>query len=172
MFLIRKNLGGITMLVSRRQALCAAGAAIAAPYVARASFDLGPARRTYSKRAMELVQRAVIVDMLAPLKIDSEPSFYAKPMSETMAADFRASGITAIHHAVGIGGNNGREQALSFLATWGNYVARNSHVLTGVDKFADILRAKKDGRVAVIMGLQNADQFNRPADVKMFYELG
>ena len=161
------------MPLSRRQALGAvAGAALAAPYIARASLRVTQSGRTYSKRAIDLVGRAVVVDMLAPIKIDFEPSFYAKPMSEQMVADFRASGINAIHHAIGIGGNNGREQALSFLATWGNYVARNSHILTGVDKFDDILRAKKDGKVAVIMGLQNADQFNRPQDVKMFYELG
>ena len=162
------------MLLSRRQAICAAaGAAVAAPYVAQASFPVSPAsNKKYSKRAIELVRGSVVVDMLAPIKIDFEPSFFSVPMSDQMTADFRASGINAIHHAVGIGGNNGREQALSFLATWGNYVARNSHVLVGVDKFADILRAKKDGKVAVIMGLQNSDQFNRPADVKMFYELG
>ncbi|MCL6698615.1 dipeptidase [Sphingomonas sp. NSE70-1] len=162
------------MLLTRRQAICAAaGAAVAAPYVAKASLPVSPySKRQYSKRAVELVRGSLVVDMLAPIKIDFEPSFYSVPMSEQMTADFRASGINAIHHAIGIGGNNGREQALSFLATWGNYVARNSHVLVGVDKFADILRAKKDGKVAVIMGLQNADQFNRPADVKMFYELG
>jgi membrane dipeptidase len=162
------------MLLSRRQALgAAAGAAIAAPYVARAAFQVNPAtRRSYSKRAIELVRQAVVVDMLAPIKIDFEPSFYAKPMSAQMAADFRASGINGIHHAVGIGGPTAKEQALSFFAIWGNYVARNSHVLTGVDKFADIPRAKQDGKVAVIMGLQNADHFLRPADVKTFYELG
>ena len=161
------------MLISRRQALCAAGAAIAAPYVARAGFQVSPfTNKTYSKRAVELVRGAVVVDMLAPIKIDFEPSFYTKPMTEQMTADFRASGINAIHHAVGIGGPTAKEQALSFFAVWGNYVARNSHVLTGVDKFADILTAKKNGKVAVIMGLQNADHFNRPADVKTFYEIG
>ncbi|WP_240700119.1 dipeptidase [Sphingomonas gei] len=161
------------MLISRRQALCGAGAALAAPYVARAGFQVSPATgRSYSKRAIELVRSAVVIDMLAPIKIDFEPEFYAKPLSDTAAADFRASGITAIHHAIGIGGPTAREQALSFFAIWGNYVARNSHVFTGVDKFADILRAKKNGRVAVIMGLQNADHFLRPADVKSFYEIG
>jgi len=165
------------MLFSRRQAICAAGAAIAAPlaapYVARAHFQINPAtNRAYSKRAIELVQRAVVVDMLAPIKIDFDPSYYAKALSEKETADFRASGINAIHHAVGIGGPTAKEQALSFFAIWGNFVARNSHVLTGVDKFADILRAKQDGKVAVIMGLQNADHFLRPADVKFFYEMG
>lgn len=162
------------MQLSRRQALCAvAGAALAAPHIARAAFQVSPfSGKTYSKRAVELVKSSVIVDMLAPIKIDFDPSFYAKPMSEQMAADFRASGLSAIHHAVGIGGPTAKEQALSFFAIWGNYVARNSDMLTGVDTFADILDAKKDGKVAVIMGLQNADHFLRPADVKSFYELG
>ena len=162
------------MFLSRRQAICAtASAAIAAPYVAKAALQVSPTtRRKYSKRAIELVRGSVIVDMLAPIKIEFGPEFYAKPMSEAVAADFRASGINAIHHAIGIGGPTAKEQALSFFAIWGNYVARNSHVLTGVDKFADILRAKKDGKVAVIMGLQNADHFLRPADVKTFYEIG
>jgi membrane dipeptidase len=162
------------MLISRRKAIgAAAGVALAAPYVARAGFQISPTtRRSYSKRAIELVRRAVVVDMLAPIKIDFEPEFYTQPMSEQMTADFRASGINAIHHAVGLGGPNAKEAALGFFAIWGNYVARNSHVLTGIDKFADILRAKKDGKVAVIMGLQNADHFLRPADVKTFYQLG
>lgn len=165
------------MLFSRRQAICAAGAAItapiAAPYIARAHFQMDPVtNRAYSKRVVELVQRAVVVDMLAPIKIDFGPEYYAKALSAKEAADFRASGITAIHQAIGIGGPTSNEQALSFFAIWGNFVARNSHTFTGVDKFADILRAKRDGKVAVIMGLQNADHFLQPADVKSFYEIG
>src|SRR3546814_13043853 len=109
--------------------------------------------------------------MLAPIKIDFSPEYYAKALSEKEAADFRASGITAIHHAVGLGGPTAKEQALSFFAIWGNFVARNSHVFTGVDKFADILRAKRDGKVQVIMVLQYADQLLRPAHVKTFYHI-
>lgn len=162
------------MRVTRRQAIGALGAAaIAAPHVARAGFQVDPVTgRSYSKRAIELVRQSVVVDMLAPIKIEFGPEFYAKPMSEQMVADFRASGITAIHHAVGLGGPNAKESAFNFFAIWGNYVARNSHVLTGIGSFADILRAKRDGKVAVIMGLQNADHFLRPADVKTFYDLG
>ena len=54
------------MLFSRRQAICAAGAAlaapIAAPYVARAHFQVSPlTNRAYSKRAIELVQKYQLV---------------------------------------------------------------------------------------------------------------
>jgi membrane dipeptidase len=161
------------MLLSRRQALCGAGAAVAAPYIARAAVPVSPfTHRRYSRRAIDLVRGTVVIDMLAPIKIDFDPAFYARRMSEQDAADFRAAGITAIHHAIGIGGPTARDQALTFFAAWGNYVARNSHVLTGVATVADIVQAKRDGRCAVIMGLQNADHFLEAKDVKAFFQLG
>lgn len=161
------------MSISRRGAIKLAGVFASAPFIVKAVYAAGPGKtRQYSKRAIDLVGSTVVFDMLAPIKIDFGPEFYAKPLSDQDATDFRASGITAIHHAIGIGGPTAKEQALTFLAIWGNYIARNSHVFTGVDKVSDILRAKRDGKVAVIMGLQNADQFQRPDDVKAFFEMG
>lgn len=162
------------MGVSRRQVIAgAAAAAVVAPGIARGSYQISPfTNRRYSKRAVDLVRRSVVVDMLAPIKIDFGPGFYAKPLSDREAAEWRSSGINGIHHAIGLGGTNAREQALGFFATWGNYVARNSHVFTAVDTFADIVRAKAEGKCAVIMGLQNSEHFQRPADVKYFYEIG
>src|SRR3546814_17352922 len=76
--------GGESTL-SRRRARCCAGAAIAAPvaapYVPRAHFQINPAtNRVYSKRTIERVQRAVVIDMLAPIKIDFSPEYYAKAL--------------------------------------------------------------------------------------------
>lgn len=171
------------MQIDRRTMLGAAVAAVAAPVVAkakRAAPAIAKAKvpvspfsgKAYSPRAITLVRESVVVDMLAPIKIEFSPGFYSKPLTEKDAADFRSSGIDAIHHAVGLGGTDAYTQAMEFFAVWGNFVARNSHVLTGVGSFADILRAKQDGKVAVIMGLQNADHFRRPADVQTFYDLG
>lgn len=161
------------MPISRRHAIKLTGTILAAPYIAKAAYAATPNGITqYSKRAVDLVRYTAVFDMLAPIKIAFGPEFYAKSLSEKDASDFRASGITAIHHAIGIGGPTAKEQALGFLAIWGNYVARNSHVFTGVDKVSDILQAKRDGKVAVIMGLQNADQFERSDDVKAFFEIG
>lgn len=159
--------------VSRRKALgVTLATAVAAPFINTNAYAAGPAGKVYSKRAVDLVKSSLVIDMLAPLAIESPPSFYAKPLSEQMTKDLVASGITGMHHAVGLGGTNAREQALGFFAIWGNFVARNSHVLVAVDKVSDMVRAKQDGKCAVIMGLQNADHFNRPDDVKFFYELG
>lgn len=144
-----------------------------APFINSGSYRLSAAEpKRYSGRAIDLVRGSIVLDMLAPIKIESGPEFYTKPLSDGMAAEFRASGINGIHHSFGFNGPNARDQALSYFAIWGNYVARNSHVVTGVDKAADIVRAKRGGTCAVIMGLQNADHLLEPADVKTFYDLG
>ena len=156
--------------ISRRGVIAGVAAAAAYPAINSGSYQLHAQVPTrYSKRAVDLVRESVIIDMLAPIKIDFEPSFYSKPMSEKEEAEFLASGITAFHHAVGTGG---RENVLSFFAIWGNYVARHAHLFLAVDKFANILRAKREGKCAIIMGTQNAEHFQRPADVKFFYEMG
>ena len=163
------------LMVSRRAAIRggAAAAVVIAPFVNRNSFAFAAAPdRAYSKRAIELMQRSLVIDMLAPLKIEVKPEFYAAPLGAQDAAEFRASGITGFHHAFGLGGPSAREQALSYLAVWGNFVARNSHVFVGVDKVADIVAAKRAGKCAVIMGLQGADHFLNPQDVKEFYGIG
>ncbi|WP_418066773.1 membrane dipeptidase [Sphingomonas endolithica] len=157
-----------------RRAMIGVGAATAAaPFINRNSYSLNAATPgKYSRRAIDLVRETLIIDMLAPIKIAFDPSFYAVPMSAQDEADFRASGITGFHHAIGLGGPDAYEGALEFFAIWGNYVARHAHLLCGVDKVSDLDRAKRDGKCAVIMGLQNADHFRRPADVKHFYEIG
>ncbi|WP_375403600.1 dipeptidase [uncultured Sphingomonas sp.] len=159
--------------VTRRNVMGSALALTAFPMINVGEFQVHAASpRRYSRRAVDLVRRLLVIDMLGPIKIDMGPDFYTKPLSDRDVAEFRGSGVTGFHHAVGIGGPNARESALTFLGIWGNFAARNSHVFTAVDKAADLVRAKRDGRCAVIMGLQNADQFQRPEDVKFFHEIG
>jgi len=106
------------------------------------------------------------------IKIDFRPEYYASRISEQDAADMRASGITGFHHAIGIGGPDAYQDTLTYLAAWNGFVGRNSHVFTLVGEAEDLDRAKADGKAAIIMGVQNAEQFRTPADVRMFYLLG
>ena len=62
--------------------------------------------------------------------------------------------------------------ALQFIAAWSGFVGRNTDVFSLVGKADDIDAAKAKQKIAVIMGLQNADEFREPKDVKAFYELG
>lgn len=160
--------------ISRRRLIGAAAvAAVNFPMVNFGTYRLHAASpKTYGKRAMDVVNRTLVIDMLGVLKISAGPEYYAKRLADRDAADFLASGITGFHVATGIGGPEARERALAFFATWGNFAARNPHVFTAVGNVADLVRAKRDGRCAVIMGLQNAEHFRTVEDVEYFHQIG
>ena len=128
----------------------------------------GAQDRTYSARCVDLIERSLVIDMLGVPRIDFRPQSYAVPLTERERADYRASGISCIHNAQGVGS---REGALAFLAGQQGFAGRNSELFALVDTAADIDRAKATGRIAMIVGLQNAP-FDTPADVAFFRGLG
>jgi membrane dipeptidase len=162
--------------VTRRrtlQAMAGAMAAFALPegFAAQTAAAQEP-KNKYSSKVLDLVQRSLVIDMLAPLKLDFRPEAYALPLTESEAAMFRTCGITGFHNSVGVGGATAYDDALEFIAAWSGFVGRNTHVFTLVGKADDLDGAKAKQKIAVIMGLQNADEFREPKDVKAFYELG
>jgi membrane dipeptidase len=162
--------------VSRRQLLGGAVVAVAAtgfPMINTGMFRAhAAATKAYSKRAVDLVKQSLVIDMLAPLKIDFRSEYYASPLSEKDAADFRASGITGFHNSVGIGGPDAYADTLGWFAAWQGFAGRNAHVFSLVGKAEDLDRAKREGKCAVIMGVQNSEHFRKVEDVKAFYEIG
>ena len=161
--------------LTRRHFVHGAATAVALgfPMINRGYYRLGAAAaRTYSARAVDLVEESLVIDMLAPLKIDMRPEYSARPLSEEDAADFRASGITGFHNAFGLGGPTARADALAFLAAWQGFAGRNPHVFSLVGRAEDLDRAKGEGKCAVIMGIQNSEHFATPDDVEFFYYLG
>lgn len=162
--------------VSRRQLIGGAVAAAAVtgfPMINTGMFRAhAAATKAYSKRAVDLVKQSLVIDMLAPLKIDFRSEYYANPLSEKDAADFRASGITGFHNSVGIGGPDAYADTLGWFAAWQGFAGRNAHVFSLVGKAEDLDRAKRDGKCAVIMGVQNSEHFRKVEDVKAFYEIG
>ena len=162
----------------RRRVLGALGASAAA--LALAPFQLRAAskptnaelKKKYSSKVIDLVQRTLVIDMLAPLKIDFNPDAFSLPLSAADAEMFRSCGITGFHNSVGVGGATAYEEALQFIAAWSGFAGRNADVFSLVGRVEDLEHAKAQRKVAVIMGLQNADEFRQPGDVKDFYDLG
>ena len=153
--------------------MAGAAAALALPSMDIAQPAPAPdPKRKYPPKVIDLVQRSLVIDMLAPLKLDFTPHAYASPLSDAEAAMFRSSGITAFHNSIGVGGASAYDDALSFMAAWSGFVGRNAEVFALVGRAEDIDHAKAKRKIAVIMGLQNADEFRDPKDVKAFYELG
>src|SRR6202050_2189229 len=147
--------------LTRRRTLQAMAGVFAA--LALAEVDAAPTaaaqepKNKYSTKVLDLVQRSLVIDMLAPLKLDFRPEAYALPLSDAEAAMFRSCGITGFHNSVGVGGATAYDDALEFIAAWSGFVGRNTHVFSLVGKADDLDAAKARQKIAVIMGLQNAD---------------
>jgi membrane dipeptidase len=162
-----------TLPMGRRHMLQGAAAVVAAPFLNLGNHQLFAATpRSYSTRAVDLVRQALVIDMLAPLVLDDELDILAKPISDKWRADFKASGVTAMQNAVGIGGPDAPLEVAQYLAAWSGFVGRNGDVLSLVGRPEDIDHAKAQGKVAIIMGIQNSDHFRKAEDVKLYYLLG
>jgi membrane dipeptidase len=156
----------------RRRCLKALGAATAALTLPSLALSAAEASRKYSRKVVDLVERSLVIDMLGPLKLDFRPESFAEPLTEQDAAMFLSCGINAFHVSEGVGGATAYDDALQFIAAWSGFAGRNSDVFSLVGIAEDLDRAKAKRKVAVIMGLQNAEQFREPKDVKDFHQLG
>lgn len=145
------------------------GAAVAAPMLNLGSVAVAATGKTYPTRVVDLVKRSLVIDMLAPLTLVLDSEHFAWRLSPEEIARFKSSGVTAFHHSAGIGGY---DDVLAFMAGWAGFVGRNSDLFLMVDRVGDIEHAKAEGKLAVIMGQQDADHFRTPADVKLFHQMG
>ena len=158
--------------LERRRLLGAVGAAAAFASMPPHLFAQSPSNdvnRKYSTKVVDIVRRSLVIDMLAPLKIDFNPEAFSLPITDADAEMFRSSGINVFHNSVGVGSY---DEGLQFLAAWSGYCGRNSDVFSLVGRVEDLDHAKKQRKIAVIMGLQNADEFRTVGDVKDFYDMG
>lgn len=167
--------------ITRRQLLrsvAAAGVgALGAPMI-----NLGRARvfadslREYSTRAIDLVKRSTVIDMLCVMTLDfaKQDRWMKNPevFTEADIQPFRDSGINVIHPAIGMGGFNSYDNVLRFFAAWNGFIANHDELLMRIDSVGDLARVKRSGKLGVLLGLQNSDQFRNPNDVEFFHALG
>ena len=159
--------------LTRRRLIQGAAGGLAFPMLNLASFRLfADSTATYSARTVGLVERSLVIDMLAVLKINFKPEAYANPLTEAEIAAFRESRITGFHNSIGTGGPAAVEETLGFMAAWQGFCARNADLFCVVDTAVDLDRAKAAGKCAVIMGIQNAEHFRKADDVLAFHQLG
>src|SRR5215831_4833839 len=164
--------------MQRRQLLkLVAGAglgAVCAPMVNQRRYRVfAGSKQEYSARAVELVGRSVVIDMLSPFKLGST-TWFTNPDSfkQVDFQRFKDSGINAFHIAVGTGGVEAYLNTLRFIASWDSFLANHDLWLMRVDSASDLDRLKNSGKVGVILGVQNSEHFRSPADVDYFHSLG
>ena len=170
-----------THLLTRRamlkRATFAAAGIVAAPMLNRGRFTLfGSAPTTYSTRTIDLIKQSTVIDMLGPLTLDFNKSskWFADPESFTTSdlQPYKESGINIFHPAIGLGGPNAYEDALRFFALWNGFIANQDETFMRVDSAADFARVKPSGKIGILLGLQNSEQFRKPDDVDFFHSLG
>jgi len=165
--------GGVAATV----APCIAGAKASAAMVNMGRYRLFPGSdRTYPARAVDLVQRTTVIDMLAPLWIS--PSLTRKMLSNPdnfKAEDFapyKNSGINVFHCSIGIGGPDAYVDCLKYIASYNSLIARHDDWFQRIDTPAHLDGIKASGKVGLLLGLQDSDHFRSPDDVDFFFGQG
>jgi membrane dipeptidase len=96
-------------------------------------------------------------------------------VSDRIVADARASGLTAVNVTMGYVAGNGEpfEQTMREIGRWDARVAGRPNDLLKVLTAADILRARRENRIGIIFGFQNAAMMGNDASrVDAFADLG
>ena len=164
--------------MNRRSFLKSAGGGVAlgAAMVNRGRHLLFAGRPEYSARAIELVERSTVIDMLAPLWISPGKTMkmLGNPDNFTAAdyAPYKDAGINVFHIAIGTGGPDAYLETLKFLSGYDSFLARHDAWFARVETPSRLDGIKASGKVGILLGIQNAEHFRKVDDVDYFYGLG
>lgn len=167
--------------MNRRQLLksvfCSATAFVASPAVLRRRFRVFASSPTeYSARAVELVTRSAVIDMLAPLWISPSKTrlMLGNPANFKTQdfAPYRDSGINLFHIAIGTGGPDAYLDSLKFVSGYNTLIAAYPEWFQRIDSLERLNNLKSSDKVGILIGLQNSEHFRNPDDVDYFYGLG
>jgi len=154
----------------------AGSAAVGATMMNRGRYLLFAGGPEYSSRAVELVQRSTVIDMLAPLWISPSQTRKILGNPETLKAEdyapYKNSGINVFHIAIGTGGSEAYLETLKFLSGYNSLLARHDAWFERVDTPERLDGIKTSGKVGIILGIQNSEHFRKADDVDYFYGLG
>lgn len=152
-----------------------ARAAAAAPFVHRGRFPQ-PSGGSYSTRAIDLVERSLVIDMLSPVALSDglTTQWFSNPATvpESWFAELERSGIDVLHEARGTGPLGAKPEVLTTIAAVNGLIAHHGKRLLRVTGVADLDEAQAGDRIGILFGVQNADHFETLDDVNLFYGLG
>ena len=166
-----------TLVITRRSVLASGACALAAPFLNSGRFRLAAApENLYSAATLDLIQQSTVIDMLGLLTLDYRKWAQWVAQPETFRpADFqrlKESGTTVFHPAVGFTGGDAFMESLRDITGWDILLASHPDKFLRIDTIADITRAKAQGKLGIVLGLQNSVHFRTLDDVQRFYGLG
>ena len=150
---------------------------LAAPWINRGRFSLfAGSLDQYSSLTVDLVRESTVIDMLGLLTLDFNKldAWRADPQT-FRPADFerlRDSGITVFHPAVGYTRGDIFAESSADINGWDTFIEAHPQYFIRMNGPADVLRAKAEGKLGIIVGQQNSNHFRTLDDVDAFYKLG
>ena len=160
----------------RRELLKRSFCVIAAPMINSGRCRLfADEDRVYSVRAVDAVQRSNVIDMLGLLTLNwplldrwccSQASF-----GEAEFTRLRKSGIDVFHPAVAFY-NRPYEVTTQWFAKWNALLTQHPKYFLRVDSAADLTRAKQEGKIGIILGMQDANHLRNLDDIAAFHATG
>ena len=160
-----------------RAGLLAGTGALAGPMINRGRYDLfADGRSEHSARAVELVGRSTVIDMLGLLTLDwSKLYAWQRDPGAFGGSDLqklRASGVRVFHPAVDPDDPNPYEAAVAWVEGWNRLLARRADSFLRIASARDLEQIHKDGRLGIVVGFQSSDHFRTVDDVARFHALG
>ncbi len=132
--------------------------------------------RQYTTRAVDIVHGSLVVDMLGLLTLDWRKlaAWQKSPrgVGPQEFAKLEVSGINVFHPAVELGAHEPRAATARWLNDWRVFLDRDPERFLRVCSAADLARAKQQGKIGVVLGMQNSSHFESRADVAWFHALG
>src|SRR5580658_1138705 len=130
----------------------------------------------YSARAVDLVAQSNVIDMLGLLTLDwplldrwhSAPENFGE-------ADFRKlrdSGIDVFHPAVAFEDARAYAITRAWFDKWNRLIDQHPAWFLRIDQYTDLARAKAEGKIGIILGMQDANHLRNLDDLDAFYKMG
>lgn len=154
----------------------AAGVGVFAPMINIGRCRLYGGTREYPTGVIDLVGESLVIDMLGLVTLDWQKldRWHQNPSSFSQA-DLRVllqSGVNVFHPAVDLNRPNANGVTRQWLKDWNTFVDKHPKWFLRVSDSLDLERAKSEGKVGILMGMQNSAHFQNVADVAEFHRLG
>jgi len=164
--------------VSRRMFLSrVVKAAVAAPYVLRHSYRVfAQSKQQYPERVVRLMRESLVIDMLNQFlyridQKDLKEKWLSQPGAFTEAdfLRFKGTGVSVVNFGEGA---DDFANAQVLFAKWNSFITQYPQWLMRINDATDLAKAKDQGKLGILFGLQSSDQFQHLDDVNHCFGYG
>jgi membrane dipeptidase len=159
------------LFLSRREVLSRSLPFFVAPLLGTASVS-----QRYSTRTVDLVAESNVIDMLGLLTLNSSvlEQWHQAPgaFADVDFRRLRSSGIDVFHPAVAFEAGQPYDVTRTWFEKWNRLIRWHPDYFLRVGGADDLARAKREGRIGIILGMQDANHFRNVDDVDTFYGMG